>query len=133
MMDPAASGWDVIGVGCDLAEVDRVRKIHQRHGDRFLERVFTVEERDYCLSLRNPYPSLAARFAAKEAVSKALGTGIGAEVGWLSISVVRALSGQPSIQLDPAGEALLERLGGTRVHVSLSHTLTLAQAFVVII
>jgi len=132
MVGPQQLGGVVLGIGCDLAEVDRIRAIHERHGDRFLGRVYTRQERDYCLALRNPYPSLAARFAAKEAAAKAFGTGIGAELGFLSISVVRNEAGQPGIVLDTPGEALLAKLGGTRLLVSLSHTATLAQAFVVI-
>lgn len=133
MVDPSQLPGMVLGVGCDLTEVERIRAMHERHGERFLLRVYTQAERDYCATLKNPYASLAARFAAKEAVSKAFGTGIGAELGWLSISVVRDEAGKPSIELDEQGRALLARHGGNCVHISLSHTKELAQAFAVIV
>ncbi len=70
-------GGTVIGVGVDIIEVARVKGVHERHGDRFLNRILTKEERDYCFGMKNPYPHIAARFAEKEAVSKAFSTGIG--------------------------------------------------------
>ena len=80
-------GGLLIGLGADLVDVERIRGVVDRQGDRFLQRVFTEEERTYCFGMKIPFPHLAARFAAKEAVSKAFTTGIGAELGWKSISV----------------------------------------------
>ncbi|HKB89008.1 MAG TPA: holo-ACP synthase, partial [Opitutaceae bacterium] len=80
-------GGILIGLGCDIIEVERIRGVLERQGERFLKRVFTDEEKAYCLSLKHPHKHLAARFAAKEAVSKAFSTGIGAELSWTSVSV----------------------------------------------
>jgi holo-[acyl-carrier protein] synthase len=120
------------GVGTDIVECARIRGLAERHGDAFLNRVFTKEERDYCMALARPWPSLAARFAAKEAVSKAFGTGIGAELDWTSIGVTRDANGAPGVVLDAKGAALLRTRGGHRIHLSLTHTEALALAFAVI-
>ena len=114
-------------IGVDLIEVGRVAEVLARHGDRFLSRVFTERERAYC---RRRPPELAARFAAKEAVAKSLGTGIGA-VEWREIEVVRAPSGAPSLELHGRALELAERLGLGRPLLSLAHTHEHAIAFVV--
>lgn len=118
----------VLGLGCDLCDVERVRGVWQRQGDRFLEMTYTEGERAYCLRMRDPVPFLAARFAAKEAVAKAFGTGIGAELGWKSIEVVHGGRGEPLVKLDAGGEALLAARGATGVMLTLSHTGTMAMA-----
>ena len=115
-------GGVVIGLGSDIIEVERIRQVMERHPERFLDRVFTDVERAYCMPMRNPYPHLAARFAAKEAVSKAFTTGIGEELGWKSISVEHGARHEPHIVLDEKGLALLKHLGASRVMVTLSHT-----------
>ena len=79
-------GGYLVGVGADVIEVERIRGVVDRQGERFLARVFTDEERDYCFRMSQPHKHLAARFAAKEAVSKCFTTGIGAELGWRSVS-----------------------------------------------
>lgn len=129
---PAFSG-PALGLGCDLVEVVRVREVHERHGQRLLDRLFTPEEQAYCLAMKNPYPHLAARFAAKEAVSKAFGTGIGREFTWKSVGIVRDEHGAPQAVLDELGQALLRELGGNKVLVSLSHTTSLAQAVALVV
>jgi len=116
------NGGVVIGMGADLIECSRVARVYERQRERFLERVFTERERAYCLQMRNPIPHLAARFAAKEAVSKAFTTGIGAELGWKSIEVIKGSRDQPLIQLDEKGQALLRAVGGTEILITLSHT-----------
>jgi holo-[acyl-carrier protein] synthase len=121
-------GGILIGLGADLIEVERVRGVVERQGERFLDRVFTDEERAYCMGMSQPYPHLAARFAAKEAVSKAFSTGIGAELGWKSISVHHGERKQPLIRLDEKGEALLRQVGATHVLITLSHTQNSAMA-----
>lgn len=115
-------------VGVDLVEVGRIRAALQRHGDRFLRRVFTAAECDYC---RGRAPALAARWAAKEAAAKALGWGIG-EIRWLDIEVVNDERGAPTLALH--GEALTRAsaLGLRAWAVSLSHTNEHAIAFVVL-
>ncbi len=126
-------GGNVVGVGVDLTEVSRIREAHRRHGAAFLDKVFTPEEQALCLAKPDPYPSLAARFAAKEAVSKAFGTGFGAELSLKGVSVLTDEQGAPVPRLDAAAEALLTRKGATRVLVSLTHTDTLAEAFAVLV
>ena len=118
----------VLGLGCDLCEVERVRGVWTRQGERFLEFTFTEAERAYCLKMRDPAPFLAARFAAKEAVAKAFGTGIGAELGWKSIEVAHDERGAPVVKLDAGGEALLVARGASGVLLTLSHTDTMAMA-----
>ncbi|MDR1818415.1 MAG: holo-ACP synthase [Puniceicoccales bacterium] len=127
----AATGT-VVGVGVDLAEVARMRGIHERHGDAFLERVFTAAERAYCLSLADPWPSFAARWAAKEAVAKALGTGFSGGLDFTSIAVAHDAAGAPVAVLDAKARTLLAARGGAAVHLSLTHTAALAQAFAVV-
>ena len=115
-------GGVVRGIGIDLIETERIRGVWERQKDRFLERVFTAGERAYCLKMKDPVPFLAARFAAKEAVSKAFTTGIGKELGWKSIEVCKGERQQPWIKLDEQGQKLLRAVGGSDVLVSLSHT-----------
>jgi holo-[acyl-carrier protein] synthase len=112
----------ILGLGTDIVETARIEAMITRHGGRFLGRVFTAEEQGYCGSMRNPAPCYAARFAAKEAVSKAFGTGIGAELGWLDIAIMRDAAGKPSVVLQGTGAATAERLGITEVLISLSHS-----------
>jgi holo-[acyl-carrier protein] synthase len=126
-------GGVVLGLGCDVIEVARIRGVCERQGERFLARVFTDEERAYCLGLKQPHKHLAARFAAKEAVSKCFTTGIGAELGWKSISVYHGDRKQPLVRLDDQGVALLRQMGATHVLVSLSHTETTAMAVAALI
>lgn len=122
----------VVGIGTDLVEIERVKSAIEHHGDSFLQRVFTQAERDHCAALGSPWASYAARFAAKEAVSKAFGTGIGADLNLTSIGVVSDKHGAPTIVLDEKGSQLLRTRGGKHIHISLTHTATLAQAFAVI-
>lgn len=126
-------GGILLGLGSDLIDVDRVRGVLERQGDRFLDRVFTAEERAYCFGMKHPHKHLAARFAAKEAVSKAFTTGIGAELGWKSISVYHGSRHEPLVRLDEKGEALLRQVGGTNVLLTLSHTDTAAMAVAAVV
>src|ERR1041385_6832433 len=121
-------GGILIGLGTDIIEVERVRGVLERQGERFLQRVFTDEERAYCSGMKYPHKHYAARFAAKEAVSKSFPTGIGAELGWRSVSIYPGERHQPLVRLDEKGEALLRQVGATHVHVTLSHTATVAMA-----
>jgi holo-[acyl-carrier protein] synthase len=113
---------NVVGLGVDIIEVARIRTALERHGDRFHQRICTSSEATYCQGMRDPAPFFAARFAAKEAVSKALGTGIGAQCGWLDIEVRRKASGEPFVVLHGAGAETARRLGIARVLLTLSHT-----------
>jgi holo-[acyl-carrier protein] synthase len=126
-------GGLLLGLGSDLIDIERIRGVLDRQGERFLERVFTDEERAYCLGMKHPHKHFAARFAAKEAVSKAFTTGIGAELRWKSISVYHGLRHEPLVRLDAQGEALLKHVGGTQVILTLSHTDTAAMAVAAIV
>ncbi len=112
----------ILGTGTDIIEVERVDSAHKRFGERFVKRILRESELAYCLSHKFPAPFLAVRFAAKEAVSKAFGTGIGAKLGWQDIEVCRKESGEPFIVLHDLGKTLLEERGGRIVHITLSHT-----------
>jgi holo-[acyl-carrier protein] synthase len=126
-------GGILIGLGSDLVDVARVAGVRERQGERFLSRVFTAEERAYCDGMKYPDKHYAARFAAKEAVSKAFTTGIGAELGWKSISVYHGSRNEPLVRLDEKGEALLKQVGGTHVLLTLSHTDTAAMAVAAVV
>jgi holo-[acyl-carrier protein] synthase len=122
----------IIGTGIDLVEIDRIHRSIQRYGPRFLNRVYTPAEQAYCLRKRKSAESFAARFAAKEAGAKALGTGISFGVSWLEFEVVRQLSGRPSLRFHGRAAQIAARLGIARAALSLTHTATLAQASVVL-
>ncbi len=126
-------GGVLLGIGCDVIEVGRVKGVLERQGERFLRRVFTEEERTYCLSMKYPWKHFAARFAAKEAVSKAFTTGIGAELGWTSVSVYHGSRNEALIRLDEKGAALLRHVGGTSVQISIAHSDTVAMAVAAIL
>ncbi len=121
-------GGILIGLGADIIEVERIRGVLERHGERFLDRILTDEEKAYCSSMGAPHKHIAARFAAKEAVSKCFTTGIGREFGWKSASVYHGSRHEPLVRLDAQGEALLRAVGATHVHLTLSHTETYALA-----
>lgn len=112
----------ILGMGIDIVDVARIESALSRFGERFLNRVFNEAEVFYCQSMKKPAVHLAARFAAKEAVSKAFGTGIGAEMGWRDIEVVRNDRGEPLIVMHGNGERTADARGATKVLVSLSHT-----------
>jgi holo-[acyl-carrier protein] synthase len=120
----------LVAVGLDLTEISRVRDLLERHGERFKERTFTVEERAYCESCSDSAPHYAARFAAKEAVSKALGTGFAQGVSWLDIEVLRSEVGQPSLRLHGVAAQRAEALGIRQWMLSLSHSRDTAAASV---
>ena len=122
----------ILGVGIDIIEVARIRASHERFGERFLARILRPGEIEYCLSHRDPAPHLAARFAAKEAVSKAFGTGIGQHLGWQDMEVQRKLSGEPFLILHEQGLELLNARGQAKIHISLSHTIQHATALAVL-
>jgi holo-[acyl-carrier protein] synthase len=118
----------IVGVGVDIIEVSRIRQAlaNPRTGERFRDRVFTEEERAYCSRRHNAGESFAARFAAKEATMKALGRSF----GWQEIEVLRQ-TGAPSLKLQGRALQQADKLGVTRLHLSLSHTAASAIAYVV--
>ena len=112
----------ILGTGIDIIEVARIARSVEKFGERFLQRVLVADEIAYCRAHKNPAPFLAARFAAKEAVSKAFGTGIGAQLGWRDIEIRRKESGEPFIVLHGKGAELFAARGAKRLHISLTHT-----------
>jgi len=122
----------IVGSGIDLAEIARIRHSIDRYGGRFLSRIYTPAEQAYCLRKRNAAESFAARFAAKEAGAKALGTGISQGVSWLEIEVVRQPGGRPSLRFHGRAAQFAARLGAVHVALSLTHTGELAMASVVL-
>src|ERR1044071_2542386 len=122
----------VVGTGVDLVECARIQNSIDRFGDHFLRRVFTDGEIKYSMSMKFPARHLAARFAAKEAVSKAFGTGIGKAMGWRDIDIQKKSSGEPFLVLSGAAQELATRRGITAALVTLSHTEHHAVASVVL-
>jgi holo-[acyl-carrier protein] synthase len=122
----------IVGSGIDLAEIGRIQHSVERYGQRFLDRVYTAAEQTYCLRKRKSAESLAARFAAKEAGAKALGTGISRGVSWLEIEVARAPGGRPTLQFHGRAAERAAQLGATRAALSITHTGDLAMASVVL-
>ena len=122
----------VIGTGIDVVSVPRLTRLRDRHGERGLRRLFTAGELDYCMGLVQGDPSLAARFAAKEAFFKALGTGKGDGGLWTEVEVVRLRTGAPTLQLHGRAAEGARVRGVQRLHLSLSHTESVAVAHVVL-
>jgi len=116
------AGSRVLGIGVDIVETARIESSIKRFGDRFLKRVFTQGERAYCSAMPSPARHYGARFAAKEAVSKAFGTGIGSHIGWRDIEVKRKESGEPFIVLHGSAAELAATLRVQQTFVSLSHS-----------
>lgn len=124
----------LFGAGIDLVENERMRATVARWGSRFLDRVFLPAEQMYCEGKAFPARHYAGRFAVKEAVTKAFGTGIGPDIGWLDIEVRRDRgSGAPSVRLSSRGRMLAERLGVDDILVSLSHTHNFAIAHALLV
>lgn len=122
----------ILGTGIDAAEIDRIAQTVERYGDRFVHRIFTEDEAAYCRRHRDPVPSFAARFAAKEAGMKALGTGHSRGVLWRDIEVVRH-GGPPQLRLHGTAARLFEQLGGRSTLLTLTHSRSLAIAHVLLI
>ncbi len=129
--DKEARAAMVVGLGTDLMEIERVRQSIARFGSRFLERVFTPEEIGYCQRKKNAAESFAARFAAKEAGAKALGTGISRGVSWKEIEVRRRPGERPTLHWSGRAAERAQELGVTSVSLSLSHSRSEAMAVVV--
>ena len=122
----------ITGIGFDLVTIERFGRFLSRHGERGTARLFTAAEMEYCRAQANPLPSYAARFAAKEAFYKALGTGMGSAGGWKDVEVVRLASGRPLLMLHGRAAALAHETQVRTIHLSLSHTAQTAGAFVVL-
>src|SRR5215469_5934392 len=122
----------IVGTGIDLAEVPRIREVIERHGERFLKRVFTEGEIQYCESKANRIERYAARFAAKEAGMKAIGTGWNHGVRWRDIEVCRQPGGRPTLAFHGKAAEFAAKLGTKNVALSLSHTAEQAIAQVIL-
>lgn len=118
----------IFGIGIDVVEVERIASAIERHGEPFLSKLFTASERAYCEVQKKPALHYAARFAAKEAVSKALGTGIGGQAGWLDLEISRDAAGAPKLALQGAAAAFAEVSGITQIQISLTHAREYAAA-----
>ena len=121
------------GIGIDVVEVDRIQSSIGEFGEQFLNRIFTHKEQEYCESQKNKELSYAARFAAKEAISKAFGTGIGKSVGWKDIEIIRKDSGEPTVILHDRAKEYAEKIGISEVKISLTHAKHYAAANAVIL
>ena len=121
----------ILGTGMDIVETKRIAESIERFGDRFLNRIFLEGELAY--AMKSPHLHLAARFAAKEAISKAFGTGIGNEMDWRDLEIVRLDSGAPRVHLHGRGEAYAQSRGVQAIHISLSHTAEYGAASAIIV
>lgn len=125
-------GRVIVGVGLDVIEVARMEAVLRRHPERAAARLFTAAERAACARRARPAECFAARFAAKEALLKALGCGLGGGLSWRDMEVAANERGDPHLVLSGAARALLRRRGGTRTHLSFSHDAGIAAAVVVV-
>jgi holo-[acyl-carrier protein] synthase len=121
----------ILGTGVDLAEVHRIRESIERYGDRFVGRVFTPGEIAYVQRKANRFERYAARFAAKEAGMKALGTGWRGGIKWKDFEVANLASGRPTLLLHDEAERIAQKIGVTAIHLSLTHTQETALAYVI--
>jgi holo-[acyl-carrier protein] synthase len=124
-------GTLIIGMGVDIAEVERIRGAIERYGEVFLRRIYTTREREYCERFKNKYERYAGRFAAKEAAMKALGTGWRRGVKWVDFEVMRELGGRPTIALGGEAKKIAEQIGVKRISISITHTAAQALAQVI--
>src|SRR3990167_5490068 len=123
----------IAGVGVDIVKIGRIKTAVDRWGEKFMDRVFTEDEKNYSLSKYNPYPHLAARFAYKEALAKALGTGFGMGIKWKDIELIRNENGKPEAKLNGTVKELADRKNIKNVMVSVSHDTDYAIAYVTLI
>ncbi len=122
----------ILGIGTDLAEVERIGRSVGQFGNRFLTRIYTAGERAYVSKKANANERLAARFAAKEAGMKAIGTGWSRGVGWQNFEVVNERSGRPTLRLSGNALKIADAMGVRRVSISLTHTAQIAFAVVIL-
>ena len=119
---------EVIGLGTDILEISRFKEALERHGKKFLDKLFSPREQEYCQRYQDPTSRLAVRFAAKEAVVKALGRGFGEHLTFLDIEIINEPSGKPTVELSPATSS---HFGHPQFHLSLSHSRDYATATVI--
>lgn len=121
----------IVGMGIDLAEVKRIQAVIEAQGERFLRRVYTLDEVAYCEQFKNKYERYAGRFAAKEAGMKALGTGWSRGVRWVDVEVVRQKGGRPTLALKGEAKKVAEAMGVKQISLSITHTAEQALAQVI--
>ena len=112
----------IFGIGIDIVETERIEDSIEKYGDRFLDRVFTAGEKEYCGRMKFASRHYAARFAAKEAIAKAFGTGIGSNLSWNDMEILRDDQGKPYVELSGDGAAFAESVGISQIMISLSHS-----------
>ena len=122
----------IVGVGVDVVEIGRLRSAIEKQGESFVRRVYTAAEQEFCRARKDPVPHYAVRFAAKEALFKALGTGWAKGVTWLDVEVQRGDPEPPVLVLRGEADRRREAIGGTAAHVSLSHSEHYAVAIVIL-
>ena len=122
----------IYGTGIDIVDVDRIDQAYQRWGKKFPKKFLREEEIEYCMKQSNPLPSIAARFAGKEAISKAFGTGIGTKLKWHDLEIIHNKHARPIVKLHGKAIDLLMDLGGKKAHISLTHTKGQAAALAII-
>ena len=121
----------IVGMGIDIAEIPRIRSVIEAQRERFLRRVYTLDEVAYCERFKNKYERYAGRFAVKEAAMKALGTGWSRGVRWVDVEVVRQRGGRPMVALKGEAKKIAERMGVKNIAVSITHTAEQAFAQVI--
>jgi len=119
----------ILGIGCDSIEIERIRSAIQRHGHAFVLRLFSKQEIEYCQRYQDPVPSIAGRFAAKEALVKALGCGFGSQISWHNIEILNNSEGKPYVIWHNNIE---NRFAIQKTHLSISHSKTIAIAYALI-
>ncbi|MCR9144934.1 MAG: holo-ACP synthase [bacterium] len=122
----------ILGMGTDIVENDRIREVYEKHGRRFLNRIFTEEEIQYSLSHEDPVPYLSARFAVKEALVKALSLPGGAGLSWRDVEVSGKIFGKKELVLHNKARAIAAEKGANRYHISLSHSRNMSLAVVIL-
>jgi holo-[acyl-carrier protein] synthase len=121
----------IVGMGIDVAEVERIKAVMEAQAERFLKRVYTPAEVQYCEQFKNKYERYAGRFAVKEAAMKALGTGWSRGVRWVDVEVVRQRGGRPTLALKGEAKKIADRMGVKNIAVSITHTAQQAFAQVI--
>ena len=124
---------NLLGIGIDVVEVERIGSSMDEFKDKFVNRIFTKSEQEYCDSQKRPVIHYAARFAAKEAIAKAFGTGIGKEISWLDMEIIRQASGEPLVIMSGNGKNYADKLKVVDIKISLTHAEHYAAANAVVL
>ncbi len=119
---------EIVAHGIDLVDCSRIEAMIERHGERFIQRIFTATEQAYAEANKNKVEKLAGRFAAKEAILKLMGTGWRGKIAWTDIEIINNSSGQPEVTLDGEVEKIADKLGIKHISVSITHTANFAIA-----